>query len=279
MFGFLFRSLQSKSEDMAFWDHVDILKRYIIRAFVSIFFFSIVAFFYKSFIFNSVILAPSVPSFVTYRVLCKLSVLLNVPDLCVTQIPLQLINTDIGGQFRYHILISAIAGFILAFPFIIYQLWRFIKPALTDKERKYSTGIVFYISSLFTVGVLFGYYVISPLTINFLASYELSPLIKNYITISSYISTVSVLSLSMGLVFEMPVLIFFLTKIGIITPKFLRKNRKYAFVIILIIAGFITPSTDMFTQLIVTMPLYFLYEISYYISKRVRKVEPEKVED
>jgi sec-independent protein translocase protein TatC len=272
MFKFLARSIQKKAEDLTFWDHIDVFRVYVIRSIFFIFLFSIIAFSYKSFVFDSIILAPSEPSFITYKILCKLAVLLNLPDLCITSIPLQLINIELGGQFSYHMLISFVVGIILAFPFITYQFWRFIKPALTEKERHYSKGIVFYISSLFTIGVLFGYYVIAPLTINFLASYQLSSLIINNITISSYISTLSILSLSMGLVFELPVLIFFLTKIGILTPQFLRKKRKYAIIIIFIIAGFITPSTDMFSQIIVSVPLYLLYELSYYISKNSKKI-------
>jgi len=272
MFGFLFRSIHQKKDDMAFWDHVDILRHYLIKAVLSIFILALLAFFYKDFLFNSIILAPSQPSFITYKVLCKLALLLNIPELCVTYIPLQLINIELGGQFRYHMLISFIAGIILAFPYIIFLFWSFIKPALKDNERKYSKGIVFYISVLFLIGVLFGFYVIAPLTINFLASYELSALIKNDITISSYISTITSLSLSMGLVFELPVLIFFLTKIGIITPQLLRKKRKYAVIIIFIVAGFITPSTDMFSQVLVSLPLYMLYELSFYISKRSKRI-------
>ncbi|MCX6230101.1 MAG: twin-arginine translocase subunit TatC [Bacteroidetes bacterium] len=276
MFGFLFRSLQQKTDDMGFWDHVEVLRTYIIRSLLSIVILSFVAFFNKDFLFNSIILAPSEPSFITYRVLCKLGDLLNAPGLCVTKIPLQLINIELGGQFSYHIMISFICGIILAFPFIVLQFWLFIKPALRENERKHSTGIVFYISILFIIGVLFGFYVITPLTINFLASYQLSPLIINNITISSYISSVSGLSLSMGLVFELPVLIFFLSKIGIITPKFIREKRKYAIIIIFIVAGFITPSTDMFTQVLVSIPLFMLYELSYFISKKtVKKVEIE----
>lgn len=269
MFGFLFRSLQKKSDDMTFWDHADVLRRYLIRAVLAIVVCAVVAFCYKSFVFDTVILAPSQSSFITYRILCKLASLVNIPELCVTHIPMELINIEIGGQFRYHMLISFIAGIIVAFPFIVFQFWMFIKPALTEKEQHYSRGMVFYISSLFTIGVLFGYYVIAPLTINFLASYELSSIIKNNITISSYISTISVLSLSMGLVFELPVLIYFLSKIGMLTPIFLKKNRKYAVLIIFILAGFITPSTDMFSQILVALPLYILYEVSIYISNRV----------
>ncbi len=272
MFGFLFRSLHKKKDDMSFWDHVDILRKYLIRAVLSIFILAIIAFYFKDFLFNSVILAPSEPSFITYRVLCKLAVFLNLPDLCVSQINLQLINIELGGQFRYHMVISFIAGIVVAFPFIIYQFWLFIKPALTVKEKHYSSGMVSYISLLFIIGVLFGYYVIAPLTINFLSSYELSSLIKNNITISSYISTITTLSLSMGLVFELPVFIFFLTKIGLITPQLMRAKRNYAIIIIFILSGFITPSTDMFTQILVSLPLYMLYELSYYIAKRTTKI-------
>ncbi len=273
MLGFLYRSFREKADDSTFWGHIDVLRKYLFRALISVIVFTVGAFFFKEFLFDKVILAPSEPSFITYQVLCKLSVMLHMPDLCVTKIPLQLINTEIGGQFRYHIVISFAVGLILAFPFIIYQFWKFIEPALTDYEKKQSRGIVFYITSLFTIGVLFGYYVIAPLTINFLASYELSALIKNYITISSYISTVSVLSFSMGVVFELPLLILFLTKIGVITPKMLRKYRKYAYIIILIVAGFITPSTDMFTQTIVSIPLWLLYELSLILSLRTKKRE------
>lgn len=152
MLGFLFRSLHKKSDDMTFWDHADLLRKYLIRAILAIVVFAIVAFCYKNFVFDTVILAPSNPSFVTYRILCKLAVWVNIPELCVTQIPMQLINTEIGGQFRYHMLISFIAGIILAFPFIVYQFWRFIKPALSEKEQHYSRGMVFYISGLFTIG-------------------------------------------------------------------------------------------------------------------------------
>jgi len=279
MFGFLFKSFRKKADDMTFWGHIDDLRGYLIRCILAIVIFSCVAFYFKSFMFDEVILAPGNPHFITYKVLCKLGALFNIPDLCVTQIPLQLINTEIGGQFRYHILISFIAGLILAFPFIVFQLWMFIKPALKENEKKYSRGMVFYISSLFTIGVLFGYYVIAPLTINFLATYQLSEAIKNYITISSFISTISVLSLSMGLVFELPVLIYFLTKIGIISPAFLRKYRKHAIVAIFIISGFLTPSVDMFSQILVSIPLYALYEAGIFVSKKVYKAKEIVVED
>ena len=268
MLGFLFKGLKDKSEDNTFWEHLDVLRIYIIRSIAIVFIFSTIAFFYKEFMFDDVILAPANPHFPTYKLLCFLAQRLSIDGLCITSIPLNLSNIELGGQFRYHIIISFVAGIIVAFPIIAWQLWLFIKPALKNTERKKVRGMVFYVSTLFFSGVLFGYYVITPLTINFLASYQLSPMIENRITISSYISNVTTLTFLMGLVFELPVLVYFLAKIGIITPAFLSKNRKWVIVIVFIIAGFITPSTDMFTQTIVALPLYGLFELSLFISKR-----------
>jgi sec-independent protein translocase protein TatC len=168
-------------------------------------------------------------------------------------------------------IISIVSGIIVGFPLILFQLWLFVKPALKPNELKHSSGTMFYITALFTLGVLFGYYVILPLTINFLANYELNSQIKNQITIASYISTATWLPISTGVVFELPVLVYFLAKIGLITARFLRKNRKYSIIIILIVAGIITPSTDMFSQILVAMPLYALYEISISIAARINK--------
>jgi len=271
MFKYLFSFFKKEEDNMHFWEHIDQLRKYLFRSVIAIFTFSIVAFFYKNFIFNTLILSPSDTKFITYRVLCKLGSLVHIDGLRVQPFHLDLINIELGGQFRYHILISFVTGVIAAFPFIAWQICLFIKPALNEKELKNSRGIIFYITILFLIGVLFGYYVIVPLTVNFLSTYELSGSIKNNITIGSYISTVSVLTLSMGLVFELPMLVYFLTKIRILTAAFLRKSRKYAIVLVFIIAGFITPSTDAFTQTIVAMPLFILYEISIIISKRVGK--------
>src|SRR3989339_517221 len=268
IFDFLFRKFSRKTQDMTFLEHVDVLRSYLIRAILAIFLFSILAFFFKNIVFDIIILGPKTPDFITYKVLCKIAALTDFKSLCIDVLPFKLINIDLAGQFRYHLVISIISGIILAAPYIFYQLWLFVKPALTDKELGYAKGMVFYISSLFFTGVLFGYFIIVPLTVNFLATYELSAQIENTITIGSYISIVAVLSLSMGLVFELPVLIYFLSRIGILTPVFLRKYRKHAVVVILILAGFITPSTDMFSQILVAMPLYILYEISIHISKR-----------
>jgi sec-independent protein translocase protein TatC len=271
MYSFFFKKISEKSEEQTFWDHADVLRKYLIRSILIILTFSITAFFFKDFIFNSIILGPKHPDFITYRLLCLLGKQFHVDSLCFKEIPFSLINIELGGQFRWHMIISVVTGVIIGFPFILFQLWLFVKPALKPNELKHSQGSLFYITALFTLGVLFGYYVILPLTINFLANYELSSDIKNQITIASYISTTTWLPISTGIVFELPVLVYFLAKIELITVKFLRKNRKYSIVLILIIAGIITPSTDMFSQVIVAMPLYALYEISITIAARVNK--------
>jgi len=271
MFKFLFGFLKKKEQNSTFWGHLDVLRKYLFRSIIAILVFAVIAFIYKDIIFNSIILLPSDSIFITYRALCKIGTLLNVDGLCFKSIELNLINTEIGGQFRFHLLISAISGIIIAFPFIAWQMWLFIKPALKDKEVKSSKGIIFFISSLFLIGVLFGYFIVAPLTINFLLTYELSSNIKNLISIGSYISMLSILTLAMGIVFELPVLIFFLTKIDLLSSQFLRSHRKHAIVVIAILAAFITPSGDAFSMTLVGIPIWALYEISIFVSKKVEK--------
>ena len=271
MFNFLFGFLKKEEDNQSFWGHIDELRKYIIRSIIAILVFAIVAFIYKDFIFNTIILLPSDTKFITYRAFCKIGMLLHFEDLCFKPYQLSLINTEIGGQFRYHLLISTVVGIIAAFPIIAWQMWLFIKPALREKELKSSRGIIFYISSLFTFGVLFGYFLVCPLTINFLATYELSSNIKNLISISSYISMLTILSLAMGVVFELPVLIYFLTKIELISSSFLRKYRRHSIVIIAILAAFITPSGDAFSMTLVGLPIWILFELSIFVSKRVEK--------
>lgn len=275
MFRFLFGFYKKKENDSTFWGHLDELRKYLFRSVIVIFAFAIVAFIYKDFIFNTIILLPSDTKFITYKVFCKIGTFLNFDGLCFQPFTLDLINTEIGGQFRYHLLISIISGIIVAFPFIAWQLWLFIKPALKERELKSSRGIILYISALFIFGVFFGYFLVAPLTINFLATYELSSNIKNLISIGSYISILTILTLSMGIVFELPVLIYFLTKIGLLSSAFLRKYRRHAVVVIAILAAFITPSGDMFSMLLVGFPIWVLFEISILVSKKVEKNRKE----
>jgi len=255
---------------MHFLDHLEALRWHLVRSAAAIVIFSLAAFLNPDILFDKVILAAKNPDFLTYRLLCKISNLLSI-DLCIKDIPFTLINIDMSGQFTTHLYSSFIAGFILSFPYFIWEMWRFIKPALSSKEKKYSRGVVFFSSLLFLMGVLFGYYIISPLSINFLGSYQISTQVANQISLNSFISTVTMLTISSGVVFELPVVIYFLSKIGIVTPKFLRNYRKHSMVIILIIAAIITPSPDITSQILVAVPLFLLYEIGIWVSGIVLK--------
>ena len=256
---------------MSFWDHLNELRGVIVKSLIAISVGAILAFVNKDIIFDKIILAPKDPNFVTFRALCAFGKLFHYDGLCVGTFSLNLINLNMAGQFMSHITISIVAGFILAVPFILWQVWGFIRPALYDSEQSYTKGFVAICSGLFLIGVLFSYYFIVPMTINFFATYQVSASVVNQISLESYISSVTSLTLSLGLVFEMPVLIFFLTKIGILTPQVIRKYRRHAFVIVMIVAAVITPTADAFSLTIVTIPLYMLYEASYFVSKFARK--------
>jgi sec-independent protein translocase protein TatC len=224
----------------------------------------------KDFIFDKVILAPKSPGFITNRLLCQLADIVNAPVLCINQYPLNLISIKMSGQFTTHITISLIAGVIMAFPYIFWEFWSFFRPALYEKERKHARGAVTAASLLFLIGILFGYYIISPLSINFLSSYRVSDLVDNQINITSYIGSVTSVALSAGITFELPIVVFFLARIGIITPEFMRKYRRHAIVVVLVIAAVITPP-DVFSLILVSIPLVLLYEVSIFIAGRVVK--------
>lgn len=260
-----------KSEkEMNFLDHLEALRWHIVRAAIAIVVFSVIAFLNKEIIFDGIILAPKNPDFLTYRVLCYLSAKYNL-DICFNEINFNVISINLSGQFMTHVWVAFVIGFIVAFPYFIWEIWRFIKPALSDKERKYSRGIVFFTSVLFLFGLMFGYYLIAPLSINFLGNYQVSTEVNNTISLDSYINTVTILSLSTGLVFELPMVVYFLSKIGIVTPELMRKYRKHAMVVNLILAAFITPAPDVTSQMMVALPLFVLYEISIYVSRAVTR--------
>ncbi len=258
---------------MHFLDHLEALRWHLVRSAIAIMVFFILAFVNKEILFDQIILGAKNPDFLTYRLMCILSDKYGL-DFCIKEIPFTLINIDISGQFTTHIYISFVAGFVLAFPYFLWEVWRFIRPALTSKEVRYSRGVVFFSSLLFMIGICFGYFVISPLSINFLGSYQISSTVANQISLNSYISTVTMLTLSSGLVFELPIVIYFLTAIGLVTPTFLRTYRRHSMVVILIIAALITPSPDITSQILVAVPLFLLYEISIWVSAMVlRKKE------
>lgn len=259
-----------KADSMSFLEHLEILRGHLIRSAISIFVFTIFAFLLKDFIFNTILLAPKNSDFITNTLFCSFGRLMNTDALCINTKPLEIINIELAGQFRTHLMISFISGLILGFPYILYEFWRFIEPALRTNEKMYTNGIVFNSSVLFMIGVAFGYFLIVPLTINFLGGYEISYQVENQINIRSYISTVSTLCLSTGIVFELPILVYFLSKVGILTPDVLRKYRKHSIVVFFILAGIITPP-DVISQILVSLPLYILFEISILISGRVAK--------
>lgn len=257
---------------MTFWDHLDELRWHIMRSLFVIVLIAIVAFINRKIVFDYIILAPSSSDFITNQALCKIAQLVNIDALCMKDMHLQIISIKMSGQFLTHMYISIVAGFILAFPYVLWEIWRFVKPALHETERKYSSGGVFISSLLFILGILFSYFLIVPLTVNFLGTYQVSETVFNQISLSSYISTVVSVTFSVGLVFELPILVYFLTKIGVLTPMFMKKNRKYMYVIMLIVAAIITPP-DMFSQILVVLPLIVLYEFSIGVSSNIYKKE------
>jgi sec-independent protein translocase protein TatC len=261
--------MSSNEKEMSFLDHLEIFRWHLIRSAVAIFLFTTIAFVFKDIVFDLIILGPKSPQFATYRVLCAISQLLGLAEtLCLTESPFSLMNISMSGQFSAHITTSIFAGFILAFPYVFWEFWCFVRPALHTNETVMARGIVFFSSLLFIFGILFGYYVITPLSINFLGSYKVSSAVANQISLTSFISTVSTISFATGIIFELPVLVYFLTKLGLLTPDFMRIYRKHAIVLILILAAIITPP-DITSQILVLLPLIILYEISIKISTKI----------
>lgn len=255
-------------ENMSFMDHLEDLRWHLVRSVLAIVLGGAVAFVLKDITFG-ILFAPKDASFVTYDILCQFSRTLGFEkSFCFDELPFRIQSRKVAGQFSAHIWTSITAGFIIAFPYVIYQFWSFLKPALSMNEQKYARLFIVFSSFLFFVGVLFGYYVITPLSINFLGNYTISSEVFNDFDLDSYIGLVRASVLACGLIFELPIIIYFLTKLGLVTPQFLRKHRKYALVFILIISAVITPP-DIASQVIVAIPVLVLYEISIFISRIV----------
>ena len=264
------RRLKDPNE-MSFLDHLEDLRWHILRSFLAIVFFGSIAFIFKDFIFNKIIFGPKSVDFLTYKTLCELSNFFGLNDsFCINEMPFRIQSRTMAGQFSAHIWTSIASGFIISFPYVLYQFWSFISPGLYQNEKKYAKGFIFISSLLFFIGVLFGYYVICPLSINFLGNYTVSEEIFNDFDLSSYIGLVRASVLASGLIFELPIIIYFLTKIGLVTPEILVKYRKFALVGVLVLAAVITPP-DVASQIIVAIPIVILYQISIYISKIVVK--------
>lgn len=257
-------------KEMSFFDHLEELRWHIIRSVMAILVFAVALFFMKDFVFNTVIFGPRNPDFITYRVICAFSNMIGVGDsLCFFPKDFNLITPDMGELFLTHMKVSALLGFVLAFPYIFWEVWRFVKPGLYEKERRATRYAVAICSVLFTIGVMFGYFVISPFAVSFLTGYQL-PGVEATPALGSYISYMVMFTLPTGLVFELPVAAHVLTKVGVISSKFMKEYRRHAIVVIVILAAIITPP-DAFSQILIALPLLGLYEISIYVAKRVEK--------
>jgi sec-independent protein translocase protein TatC len=259
-----------EEKEMSFLDHLEELRWHLIRSLGAVIVFTIGAFISAKWIFENIVFGPARPDFPTFKILCKLGTFIGQESLCITDIPFKVQSRNMTGQFTMHIMASFILGLMIAFPYVAWEIWRFIKPGLQIKERKYSRGAVASISILFFCGVMFGYYIITPWMVYFLANYSISDMVVNEFDITSYVSTVVMLVFGSGMLFQLPVVIYFLTKIGIVTPEFLRKYRKHSIIIILIVAAIVTPP-DPLSQMLITIPLYLLFEISILISSGVAK--------
>ena len=254
---------------MSFLDHLEQLRWHILRSIVGILLIAIIVFVSKNYVFQTVILGPTTKEFPTFRFFCYL-----VNIFCDGPGDIQVFTKDLGEQFLIHMKVSFWIGLIVSFPYVFWEFWRFVKPGLYEKEQKVTQGVVFICSFLFLTGVMFGYFVVAPAAISFLAGYSVSELVSNTFTLSSLVNYLTMFTIPTGLVFEMPIVIYFLTKLGVVTPEFLKTYRKHALVLVLVMAAIITPP-DVITQFLIGIPLYILYEISIYVSIYVEKKKKE----
>ena len=254
---------------MSFLEHLEDLRWHVLRSIVAILITALAAFLAKNFVFDVLLFGPKKTDFLTYKILCQVSNLIGFDDsFCISELPFRIQSRTMAGQFSAHIWTSITLGFVVAFPYVVYQFWKFISPALYANEKKTASGFISISSLLFFMGVLFGYYVVTPLSIRFLGTYNVSAEIFNDFDLNSYTALVRASVLASGLIFELPILVYFLTKIGLITPELMRKYRKIALVLVMFLSAVITPP-DVASQIIVAIPVLILYELSIFISKRV----------
>ena len=252
--------------DMPFLQHLSELRKYLVRAVLGVLVAAELAFVGKEILIDQLLLAPKSSDFITYQWFCELAELWGMPSLCIEGLSIDLLNTKMAGQFSLHIWISLLAGVVLAFPWILYQMWRFISPGLSNKEQGYSVLFVTVSSLLLFAGALFGYYLIVPLSLRFLGNYVLSGEIQNIIETASYLNTVMSLILATGIMFELPILVFFLSRMGLTTAKGMKTYRRHAWIGILMLSAVITPP-DVFSQILISIPVFLLYEVSILVSK------------
>lgn len=261
-------------------DHLEALRGHLFRSVVAIAIGAVIAGIYNKFIIKNILLGPTHNDFPTYGIICRMGKSLNLGNaLCMEGIAIRLQSTAVSGQFSMWFTVILVSGLIVAFPYVFYQFWNFIRPALTKKELQKTRGVIFWVSFLFFTGVLFGYFVVTPYALNFFFHFQIDEMVENIWTINSYIDMILPIVLGSGLAFQLPLVIFFLAKIGLVTAPYLRKVRKYAIVIIFIVAGIITPGPDIISQLAVAMPLLLLYEISILLTRRVEKDRAKEDEE
>jgi sec-independent protein translocase protein TatC len=259
------------ADEMSFLDHLEELRWVLVRITIAVVIMAIVVYFISDFLFDVVLFGPTRASFFTYTAFCDLSHYLGFADsICVTEMPFIIQNTEMEGQVNVFVWICLLMGFILSFPYVLWEIWRFISPALYKNEKKNAKVFIFMSSLLFFLGVLFGYYIVIPMSVNFVATFSVSDVVKNQFTLDSYMGMVKTSILASGLFFELPIIIYFLTKLGLVTPIFLRTYRKYAIVIVLIVAAIVTPP-DVVSQIIVAIPMLLIFEVSVIIAAIVHK--------
>lgn len=270
---------EEQSLHMSFMQHLEALRWHLVRSAMAITIMGITLFFFNNFLFDTVIFGPLKQEFISYRALCSLGYKIGAGDvMCMTVKTPHLQTLSASEQFFTHMWIALLGGIIIAFPYVLYEIWKFIKPALKDSESRPAKWFVLVASILFLIGILFGYFLLFPMSYNFLINYNVSDsgIVQTNNTLDDYISLISTMTLISGVVFELPILVYFLTRLGILTPDFMRKYRKYAVVVILIVAAVITPSPDVTSQMVVAIPMYLLYEISIFVSVWVINKDAKK---
>lgn len=277
---FINKRKKDPKAEMSFIDHLEDLRWHVIRSVIAVLIGSIIVFIYADFVVNYILFAPTRADFISARWLCSLGHKIGIGDtLCFQQLDVKFLETTMTGQFIASFTLAFIGGFIIAFPYVFWEFWKFLRPALSTKELKKTRGVIFWVSLLFFTGVAFGYFILTPFMVNFYFNYKLSPQIQIMPTFSDYLENLIYTTVGIGILFQMPLLVMVLARIGIVTAKFLRAYRRHAFVVILIAAAIITPSTDPFSLTIVTIPLYMLFEASIIIASRINKSQKKDEEE
>ncbi len=277
---FLKKRENEQAGEMTFIDHLEQLRWHLIRSVIAVVIGAVIVLIYANQIVEDILMAPTRPDFIYSKWLCSLGHKINIGDtLCFPAVNASFLENTMTGQFISYFTLGFIGGFIIAFPYIFWEFWKFVKPALSPKELKKTRGIIFWVSFLFFTGVAFGYFILTPFMVNFYFNFKLSSQIVIMPSFSDYLENLVYTTVGIGVLFQMPLLVMVLARIGILTAKFLRKYRRHAFVIIVIAAAIITPSTDPFSLTIVTIPLYLLFEASIIVASRINKSqEKEKAE-